>query len=206
MINEGNQSACRFATVGRWTKHFGDFVTIPLVIPALADYAGLHRFYFVILGLAAWTLFEYIVHRFAFHHRFLFLGQGLHRLHHDHPSDPDAERSSLSTPLVAAPFALLIFGAAGLEDGSAIFAGLLSGYLIFIAVHYAVHRCAIEPGSWLYPTKMRHLAHHRIDNCNFGVTTSFWDVVFRTGTGTEGASPLRSAGGTGDIPAHKHQR
>jgi sterol desaturase/sphingolipid hydroxylase (fatty acid hydroxylase superfamily) len=27
---------------------------------------------------------------------------------------------------------------------------------------------------------MRHLIHHHVETCNFGVTTDFWDVVFRT--------------------------
>ncbi len=90
------------------------------------------------------------------------------------------ERSSLSTPLLASPFAVLLILGAGLEGGSAIFAGLLAGYLIFITVHYAVHRWAIEPHSWLYSAKLRHLVHHRFEHCNYGVTTSFWDVVFRT--------------------------
>jgi len=74
----------------------------------------------------------------------------------------------------------LLIVTAGLEDGSAIFAGLLLGYLAFIVVHYAVHRWPIEPNSWLYSAKMRHLTHHRFDNCNYGVTTIFWDIVFRT--------------------------
>ena len=170
----------RFVVCVRWIKRFGDFITIPLAILLFAAVAGLHRFPLVLVGLASWTLLEYLVHRFAFHHGFFALGRRLHQLHHDHPSDPDSERSSLSTPLVASPFALVVLGAAGIEDGSAIFAGLLAGYLVFIAIHDAVHRVPIEPGSWLYPTKIRHLAHHRFDNCNFGVTTSFWDIVFRT--------------------------
>src|SRR5262249_50684645 len=114
------------------------------------------------------------------------LGRRLHQLHHDRPADPDAERSSLSTPLVASPFGVVLLGAFGLEDGSAIFAGLLAGYLIFIAVHHAVHRGPIAPGpwpySWLYSIKLRHLTHHRFEGCNFADTTPFWDVVFRTGT------------------------
>jgi sterol desaturase/sphingolipid hydroxylase (fatty acid hydroxylase superfamily) len=101
-------------------------------------------------------------------------------LHHDHPNDPDAERSSLSTPLIAFPIGFLLIGTARVEDGSAIFAGLLLGYLAFIVVHYAVHRWPIEPNSWLYLAKMRHLTHHRFENCNYGVTTIFWDIVFRT--------------------------
>jgi hypothetical protein len=73
-----------------------------------------------------------------------------------------------------------------MEDGSAIFAGLLLGYLAFITVHYAVHRWPIRPNSWLYSAKLRHLTHHRFENCNFGVTTSFWDIVFRTCAGIIG--------------------
>jgi sterol desaturase/sphingolipid hydroxylase (fatty acid hydroxylase superfamily) len=63
---------------------------------------------------------------------------------------------------------------------AAVFAGLLLGYLAFIMVHYAVHRWPIEPNSWLYSAKVRHLTHHRFDNFNYGVTTIFWDIVFRT--------------------------
>jgi sterol desaturase/sphingolipid hydroxylase (fatty acid hydroxylase superfamily) len=60
------------------------------------------------------------------------------------------------------------------------FAGLLLGYLVFIVVHYAVHGWPVEPNSWLYSAKIRHLTHHRFENCNYGVTTIFWDIVFRT--------------------------
>jgi sterol desaturase/sphingolipid hydroxylase (fatty acid hydroxylase superfamily) len=171
-----NQSA----DLWRWIRHFGDFVTIPIAIAVLAGLGGLSRLPLVVVGLAAWTLVEYWMHRFVFH-RFP-IGKRLHQLHHDHPSDPDAERSSLSTPLVASPFALVVLGGFGLDDGAPIFAGLLAGYLVFIAVHHAVHRWPIEPGSWLYAIKLRHLAHHRFENRNFGVTTGFWDIVFRTGT------------------------
>ena len=81
---------------------------------------------------------------------------------------------------LALPVGALLIAAAGLEDGSAIFAGLLLGYLVFITVHYAVHRWTIGPNSWLYSTKIRHLTHHQLENCNFGVTTIFWDIIFRT--------------------------
>jgi len=180
-----------FAGMMRRIRHFGDFVTVPLAVAFFAELAGTDRLHLVVAGLAAWTLLEYLVHRMVFH-RFP-IGRSLHQLHHDRPSDPDAERSSLSTPLVAFPFWYLLIATAGVEDGSAIFAGLLSGYLVFIAVHYAVHRWPIGPGSWLYPAKMRHLTHHHLENCNYGVTTGFWDIVFRTSA--------RSALGRVDLPA-----
>ncbi|WP_172841987.1 sterol desaturase family protein [Bradyrhizobium lablabi] len=166
------------ADMMRRLRHFGDFVTVPLAIVIFAGLAGLDRLPLMLAGIAAWTLLEYLVHRFVFHIH--SQGRRLHQLHHDNPSDPDAERSSLTTPLLALPVGFLLIGAAGLEDGSAIFAGLLSGYLVFIVVHYAVHRWPIGPNSWLYSAKIRHLTHHHLENCNFGVTTIFWDIVFRT--------------------------
>jgi sterol desaturase/sphingolipid hydroxylase (fatty acid hydroxylase superfamily) len=164
--------------VMRRIRHFGDFVTVPLAILIFANLAGVQCLHLVVAGFAAWTLLEYLVHRFVFHQH-SWAGR-LHELHHAHPNDPDSERSSLSTPLLALPVGALLIAAAGVEDGSAIFAGLLLGYLVFITVHYAVHRWTIGPNSWLYSTKIRHLTHHRLENCNFGVTTSFWDIIFRT--------------------------
>ena len=168
------------AEVTQRIRHLGDFVTVPLAIVIFVDLAGVYRFYLVVAGVAVWTLLEYLVHRFLFHR--YSLGRRLHQLHHDNPNDPDVERSSLSTPLIALPIGFLLIVTTGVEDGSAIFAGLLLGYLAFIVVHYAVHRWSIEPNSWLYPAKIRHLTHHRLENCNYGVTTNFWDLVFRTNT------------------------
>src|ERR1700744_2085593 len=177
-------------------RHFGDFVTIPLAVVAFLGLAGMYRLPLVFAGGAVWTLLEYLVHRFAFHH-YHSIGQRLHQLHHDHPSDPDSERSSLSTPLLAFPVGLLLIHFAGVQDGSAIFAGLLIGYLVFIYVQYAGHRRPMPPASWLYAAKMRHLTHHRLDNCNYGVTMSFWDVVFRTNSGLAG-DRISSEAGTAD--------
>ena len=175
-----NQSA----ELWQWVRHFGDFVTIPVAIVIFASLGGVARLPLVVVGLAGWTLVEYLMHRFAFHR--VPLGKRLHQLHHDHPADQDAERSSLTTPLAASPFAVVVLGGFGLDDGSAIFAGLLAGYLVFIAVHHAVHRWPIGPRSPLYAIKLRHMTHHRQETCNFGVTTAVWDVVFRTQ-----AKPLR---------------
>jgi sterol desaturase/sphingolipid hydroxylase (fatty acid hydroxylase superfamily) len=178
--------------VMRRLRRFGDFVSVPIAIAIFLDLAGVYRLYLVLTGLAAWTLLEYLVHRIIFHH--YSAGRRLHRLHHDHPNDPDAERSSLSTPLFAFPIGFLLIVAAGVQDGSAIFAGLLLGYLAFIVVHHAVHRWPVKPNSWLYSAKVRHLTHHRIDNCNYGVPTNFWDIVFRTNAGSM-AERIRSGAG-----------
>src|SRR3981189_1933516 len=138
----------------RRIRHFGDFVTVPLAIVIFVNLAGMNRLDLVLVGVAAWTLLEYLVHRIVFHR--YSVGRRLHQLHHDHPNDPDAERSSLSTPLIAFPIGFLLTATAGVEDGSAIFAGLLLGYLAFIVVHYAVPIRAAIANFYLYSAKKRH--------------------------------------------------
>jgi len=75
--------------------------TLPLAVVIFVGLAGVYRLYLVLVGVAAWTLLEYLVHRIVFHH--YSAGRRLHRLHHDHPNDPDAERSASVRPLIAFP-------------------------------------------------------------------------------------------------------
>ena len=82
--------------VMRRLRHFGDFVTVPLAIVIFVGLAGVYRLYLVLVGVAAWTLLEYLVHRIVFHH--YSAGRRLHRLHHDHPNDPDAQYAAHCIP------------------------------------------------------------------------------------------------------------
>src|SRR3981081_3258115 len=84
--------------VMRRLRHFGVFLTVPLAIVIFVGLAGVYRLYLVLVGVAAWTLLEYLVHRIFFHH--YSAGRRLHRLHHDHPNDPDEDARDLTdTPL-----------------------------------------------------------------------------------------------------------
>jgi sterol desaturase/sphingolipid hydroxylase (fatty acid hydroxylase superfamily) len=85
------------AEVMRRIRHFGDFVTVPLAILIFVDLAGMYRLHLVLAGVAAWTLLEYLVHRFVFHR--YSVGRRLHRLHHDQPNNPDGVRRSLHSRL-----------------------------------------------------------------------------------------------------------
>jgi sterol desaturase/sphingolipid hydroxylase (fatty acid hydroxylase superfamily) len=162
--------------------YYGDFVTVPIAIIVLTIFAaragvGL-ALSLIAAGFAVWTLLEYLLHRFAMH---MFQpGYRLHQPHHDHPVNMKAERSSLSTLFIAAAVGFLLMASFGLNAGMATLAGLLLGYYGFIVVHHAVHRWTIRPNSWLYREKLRHAAHHHSDDCEFGVITPFWDIVFRT--------------------------
>jgi sterol desaturase/sphingolipid hydroxylase (fatty acid hydroxylase superfamily) len=115
-------------------------------------------------GLLAWTLAEYIAHRFVLH----AIAPVQHGIHHARPQDA-----------VDKVFwqIWLAFAAVYLTTGGTVLAGVLVAYAWYLTVHYcAHHNPAILPASLL----KHHLDHHRFANRNYGVTTKVWDQVFGT--------------------------
>lgn len=137
-------------------------------------------------GVLTWTLVEYLMHRFIFHHQFRSrFGQRvyfvIHGSHHDYPND--ASRI-LASPAFTIPGGLAFYGAFTVLFGPAYaagaFAGLASGYLAYEVMHYAAHRFPMNRGVWRR-LKQRHLRHHYGDaRTGFGVSSPLWDYVFRT--------------------------
>ena len=177
-------------------NYYADIVVYPAVIAALfvteftsSDAtAPYHWLAACIVALAAWTLIEYIVHRFVFH--IIPPALQLHLDHHDEP------RARIGTPLWLS-FSVFVLGGflplwryGGFELASGATAGLLVGYCWYIVVHHAVHHWRIDQTSWLYTAKLRHTTHHyRTDDCNFGVTTGFWDWAFGTAHAVRSTRP-----------------
>jgi sterol desaturase/sphingolipid hydroxylase (fatty acid hydroxylase superfamily) len=115
-------------------------------------------------GLAAWTLAEYITHRFVLH----AIAPVQHGIHHARPRDA-VDKIFWQVWLAFAVLYPIVGGAA--------MAGFLVAYAWYLLVHYcAHHNSAVLPASAL----KHHLDHHRFANRNYGVTTRFWDRVFGT--------------------------
>ena len=132
----------------------------------------------VVVGIGVWTLAEYLIHRFAFHHFPLL--KAVHLAHHDDP------RGLTGTPtiLTVVVFLVLVYWPAA-EIGSrasaaAWTAGMLLGYLAYVSVHYVVHHLGSGGWSWLRRLIRAHAVHHHDSSRNFGVTTVLWDRVFGT--------------------------
>jgi sterol desaturase/sphingolipid hydroxylase (fatty acid hydroxylase superfamily) len=138
------------------------------------------------LGVLAWTLAEYVLHRWVFHwiedtprgKRIHFL---LHGVHHDFPSDRDRLVMPLgfSVPLGIIFYALYML-LLGPRVGEPYFAGFIAGYLMYDGSHYAIHHFRMQ--SWLGRlVKKHHMLHHHADHDGgFGVSSPLWDHVFRT--------------------------
>ncbi len=139
-------------------------------------------------GVAAWTLLEYLLHRWVFHFEpradselqqdLSFL---VHGVHHDYPYDPER---LVMPPVVAVVIALAVgFGLhAGLGPRlfPPVFSGLVAGYLWYDLTHYAVHHLRQSTALGRMQRRNHYLHHFRHPDRLFGVTTPFWDFVFRT--------------------------
>jgi len=139
-----------------------------------------------IAGILLWSLTEYLLHRFVFHFpaktefgkkiHFIF-----HGVHHDYPSDSKrlVMPPSVSIPL-AVVFYFLFLVIFGQDLMLPFFAGFILGYLFYDITHYAIHHFNMHNKFWL-AIKNHHMLHHYQDEYKgYGVSTPFWDVIFRT--------------------------
>ena len=166
--------------------YYADLFFYPVVIVGflLYDLRGwgfaLHpRWWFALAcGAAAWTLVEYLLHRFVYHK---VTGiKDLHGMHHEHPNDFFGSPIWVSIAGFSGLFLVLAL-LLDIETACGFTSGLMIGYLSYLLVHDGVHRWHLGERSWMRNYRLRHLRHHRHPMPgNFGVTTGFSDVVFGT--------------------------
>ncbi len=177
--------------------YYGEFVAYPVLIGSFAA-AALWRvspersmvwMAAFISGVGLWTLVEYALHRYVLHH--VPYIKEMHDAHHNEQKALVGTPIWLSLGLFVA-FAFLplrLFADPTVAAG--ITGGLMLGYLCFEGVHHIIHHWQINPGTYGYRLKRRHLLHHHFDDKgNFGVTTGFWDAVFRTDVRVRGSTFL----------------
>lgn len=140
------------------------------------------------LGVLAWTLLEYFLHRVVFHYHpdpkselqtdLMWL---IHGIHHDYPYDPDR---LVMPPTVAVLISLLLWfpikWTFGVHYNTAFYSGLVSGYVWYDLTHFWLHHAVptSELGKWL---RKYHLVHHfSTPEVRYGITTPLWDLVFGT--------------------------
>lgn len=140
----------------------------------------------IILGIFVWTFTEYFLHRFVFHYEPQNpIGQRIHFIthgvHHDYPND---SKRLVMVPAISLPlcviFYTLFYYIIGKEYVDAYFIGYVAGYLFYDMTHYALHHTNFKSKFWL-DLKRHHMHHHYLEpDRGFGVSTVFWDKVFRT--------------------------
>jgi sterol desaturase/sphingolipid hydroxylase (fatty acid hydroxylase superfamily) len=159
----------------------------------------------VALGAVAWTLLEYLVHRYVLHgifpdgtgflrHRLHAIFDGMHGDHHLRPWDGMFINGHLSAVPFGVALALLSFLARHVE-APVFVATLLLGYVIEEWVHYASHFCHFR-SRYFRVLRHRHWLHHARGGADtaFGLTSSIWDAI--CGTGIKPRRPRATPGGT----------
>jgi hypothetical protein len=143
-------------------------------------------------GMAAWTMLEYVIHRYVLHGRFPE-GPGpvrwfmhkyfdpLHWEHHARPWDGEHINGRIRDTL---PFAALFAAVASLAPlGTApmFVAGLLQAYVVEEWVHHSVHFYHFRNRYFRY-IRRHHLYHHspKGSEVGYGLTSGFWDVIWGT--------------------------
>jgi len=168
------------------------YIYLPVILyflyRAIVDYQLVFGtiFLYSLIGIAIWSLTEYLLHRFLFHYvppgkfgariHFIF-----HGVHHDYPNDT---KRLVMPPSVSIPLAVLFFFLFQAIFGKLLvvpfFVGFLIGYLFYDIGHYAIHHFNMHNRFWLM-IKNHHMRHHYQDGSKgFGVSSPFWDVIFRT--------------------------
>jgi hypothetical protein len=129
------------------------------------------------VGLLAWSFVEYGIHGLL-SHRFRTPVSPVHWSHHRTPA------AVFTSPLAWVPGFAVVFGlGAWLGDAplsAAFTVGLFAGFVRYEYVHWRIH---FRPARTARETRQRshHLAHHFVNpRAYHGVTTRFWDHVFRS--------------------------
>jgi sterol desaturase/sphingolipid hydroxylase (fatty acid hydroxylase superfamily) len=170
------------------TAYYADFVVYAAIVAGLAlsaslrlDWALRTKWLIAFLaGVAAWTLLEYLLHRFVLHRIPTFAE--MHAVHHAAP------RAFVGTPTWVSLFILwiVIFVPAwrilSLHIATGLIAGVMLGFLWYGILHHVIHHrrprfLAVRLTACIH----RHLRHHYAEAPgNFGVSTRLWDRLFGT--------------------------
>jgi 4-hydroxysphinganine ceramide fatty acyl 2-hydroxylase len=141
--------------------------------------------YYFPVGVIVFSFMEYTIHRFLFHfepknEKQVELKFKIHGVHHAFPRDKDRlAMPPVISVLLALVFYFIFRGLLG-TDVYLFFPGFLSGYSIYLIIHYSIHRFR-PPSGFLKILWTHHALHHYKDeNSAFGVSFPVWDYLFRT--------------------------
>ena len=149
------------------TVYFGEIgftVAVAVVLMARSSLPSLDLVALFGGGYVAWTMAEYIGHRFVLHN----LVPTEHSRHHAAPNDPVI----YIFWQIWASFTLIY-----VIMGDAFLSGVLIAYAWYLFAHHAAHHC---PETFPKALAKHHLFHHKLSTANFGVSTTLWDRVFGT--------------------------
>jgi len=168
-----------------WIMYLPVFVLMPYYAINTLGFSGLKTTSLFLLGIFFWTITEYLLHRFIFHHhpktengkRINYL---IHGNHHEYPRDKERLfMPPVPSLIIASGFFILFYLMINI-NAIVFFPGFMFGYLLYGTMHYAIHAWN-PPFKWMKPLwRNHHLHHYKYDDLGFGVSSTLWDHVFGT--------------------------
>jgi sterol desaturase/sphingolipid hydroxylase (fatty acid hydroxylase superfamily) len=152
-------------------QYWLDFWVYPLVgtIVAATTYTDYTYLLWIGAGVMLFTFMEYWAHRIFLHHVYF---HEYHELHHTSPA------SYIVFPLYYVPAIFTVFF---IVFPSAVFVGLIVGYMWFQYWHHILHHVDLNVyPRWIQRYALWHLKHHKFTDMNYGITHPLWDMVFGT--------------------------
>lgn len=137
-------------------------------------------------GILFWSFFEYVIHRWIYHihiknDKLRWFLDACHIHHHTNHEDHRTLNAGFGLLYPTAIFIWTIgYFTVGDVFSTAFFLGSLVYYVYYEFIHYYIH---YRPSTkrTIRGIQKYHLYHHYHNwNVNFGTTTIFWDLVFRT--------------------------
>ena len=172
-----------------WIFPIAAAVLLTLGFRTEPDRRGTDLIWLFVIGVLAWTLLEYGLHRFLFHIQIPVRTPWLrnivnssHLLHHAAPRDHTKVLVHPSYGLVISSilYGLIYLITGSLFSAAGMMTGVWSGFLYYEAVHYRVH-FSLSATGFVGRQRRAHFYHHFTNNKRcFGVTSPLWDYVFRT--------------------------
>lgn len=137
------------------------------------------------VGLLAFSLIEYLMHRFLFHmslttafrRKMQYL---MHGVHHEFPKDKDRLAMPPLASLTIATTLLFLFRLVMADYVFAFLPGFLTGYAGYLFVHYIVHAFRVPKNAFKILWVHHGIHHYKDQKRAFGVSSPLWDVIFRT--------------------------
>lgn len=149
-------------------------------------------------GITAFTLTEYLIHRFLFHFNATSENQRkiqylIHGVHHEFPKDKDRLVMPPMVSILLAVIFFLFYRLLMQESAYLFFSGFCFGYSTYLIIHYSVHRFKPPKGFLRILWKHHALHHYREDEGNYSVSLPFWDFVFRSNLKLKSSTDNRTA-------------
>jgi 4-hydroxysphinganine ceramide fatty acyl 2-hydroxylase len=140
----------------------------------------------IVLGIVAWTFFEYAVHRWLYHNRFShprmrWFMEAFHLHHHRFLSDHRVLNAGLlSWPNSLLFFALFAVVMPSLAHTAVAHTAMTASYVGYEYVHFQIHNKKHDRGYFRFIQRY-HLFHHEKKwTVNFANTSTLWDRIFGT--------------------------